>query len=235
MGGFGHARLVEAILGGVSRQMLTESPVPSSLPIDPMTGERRREGYRPSAERSGSGRYGADAFCSAGCWCWPSLPLGRMQYRGPIERMQAGDALMAPQLAPDGPVTILVSLPLQRAYVYRNGVPVAVSTVSTAAMAIPPRSGYSRSYRRMPIIGRASTARHRCPICSGSLGRGRPPCRNTARLSGQSWLYPAADRLRALAVFDYPAWRDGRRDRCGVRAGDFARRHAAWARPRRCA
>jgi nucleotide-binding universal stress UspA family protein len=28
MGGFGHARLVEAVLGGVSRQMLTESPVP---------------------------------------------------------------------------------------------------------------------------------------------------------------------------------------------------------------
>lgn len=31
MGGFGHARLVEAILGGVSRQMLTESPVPVFL------------------------------------------------------------------------------------------------------------------------------------------------------------------------------------------------------------
>ncbi|WP_452663865.1 L,D-transpeptidase [Sphingomonas zeae] len=56
---------------------------------------------------------------------------------GPIERMQAGDALMAPQLAPDGPVTILVSLPLQRAYVYRNGIPVAVSTVSTG------RSGHA--------------------------------------------------------------------------------------------
>jgi nucleotide-binding universal stress UspA family protein len=28
MGGFGHARLIETILGGASRLMLTESPVP---------------------------------------------------------------------------------------------------------------------------------------------------------------------------------------------------------------
>jgi len=28
MGGFGHARFVEALLGGVTRRMLTESPIP---------------------------------------------------------------------------------------------------------------------------------------------------------------------------------------------------------------
>jgi len=28
MGGFGHRRFVEALVGGVSRKMLTESPVP---------------------------------------------------------------------------------------------------------------------------------------------------------------------------------------------------------------
>jgi hypothetical protein len=50
---------------------------------------------------------------------------------GPIEGMKAGDALLAPAISPEGPVIILVSLWLQRAYVYRNGVPIAVTTVST--------------------------------------------------------------------------------------------------------
>ncbi len=50
---------------------------------------------------------------------------------GPIEQLRPGDALWAPELAPEGPVTIMISLPLQRAYVYRNGVPIGVSTVST--------------------------------------------------------------------------------------------------------
>jgi hypothetical protein len=47
------------------------------------------------------------------------------------EPLRAGQFSWAPQLAPEGPVTIIVSLTAQRAYTYRNGVPIAVSTVST--------------------------------------------------------------------------------------------------------
>lgn len=50
---------------------------------------------------------------------------------GPIERLKAGEYIWAPELAPDGPVTIIVSLKLQRAYAYRNGVPIGTSTVSS--------------------------------------------------------------------------------------------------------
>ena len=39
--------------------------------------------------------------------------------------------LWLPQLAPAGPMTIVVSLPLQRAYVFRNGIRIGVSRVST--------------------------------------------------------------------------------------------------------
>jgi len=47
------------------------------------------------------------------------------------EPLKAGQFSWAPDLAPEGPVTIIVSLKNQRAYTYRNGVPIGVSTVST--------------------------------------------------------------------------------------------------------
>ncbi|MBW8368972.1 MAG: L,D-transpeptidase [Arenimonas sp.] len=42
-----------------------------------------------------------------------------------------GEYLWLPELSPRGPVLMLVSLPEQRAYVYRNGVRIGVATVST--------------------------------------------------------------------------------------------------------
>ena len=50
---------------------------------------------------------------------------------GAIERLKPGEYLWAPAIAPAGPVTVIVSLKTQRAYAYRNGVPIGVSTVST--------------------------------------------------------------------------------------------------------
>ena len=45
--------------------------------------------------------------------------------------MRAGEFVWLPELAPEGPVLMVVSLRAQRAVVYRNGVPIGVSTVST--------------------------------------------------------------------------------------------------------
>lgn len=50
---------------------------------------------------------------------------------GAIEAMNPGEFLWAPDIAPQGPVTVIISLKTQRAYAYRNGVPIGVSTVST--------------------------------------------------------------------------------------------------------
>lgn len=50
---------------------------------------------------------------------------------GRIEQLKPGEYLWAPQIAPEGPVTVIVSLKTQRAYAYRNGLPIGVSTVST--------------------------------------------------------------------------------------------------------
>jgi hypothetical protein len=50
---------------------------------------------------------------------------------GRIERLKPGEFLWAPEIAPAGPVTVIVSLKTQKAYAYRNGVAIGVSTVST--------------------------------------------------------------------------------------------------------
>ena len=52
---------------------------------------------------------------------------------GAIEALKPGEFLWAPAIAPEGPVTIVISLATQRAYVYRNGLPIGVSTVSTGS------------------------------------------------------------------------------------------------------
>jgi hypothetical protein len=54
----------------------------------------------------------------------------RGQPATPLELLP-GEYLWLPELSPRGPVLVLVSLPEQRAYVYRNGVRIGVATVST--------------------------------------------------------------------------------------------------------
>jgi hypothetical protein len=48
-----------------------------------------------------------------------------------IEALKPGEYLWAPAIAPAGPVLAIVSLPVQRMYVYRNGLLIGVTTVST--------------------------------------------------------------------------------------------------------
>lgn len=49
----------------------------------------------------------------------------------PIEALQPGEFIWEGQLAPKGPVVVVVSLPEQMAYVYRNGIRIGVTTAST--------------------------------------------------------------------------------------------------------
>lgn len=46
-------------------------------------------------------------------------------------RLKPGEYLWVPEVSPRGPIVLIVSLPEQRAYVYRNGVLIGASTVST--------------------------------------------------------------------------------------------------------
>lgn len=48
-----------------------------------------------------------------------------------VERLKPGEFLWVPEIAPEGPLLLIVSIARQRAALYRNGVPIAVTTVST--------------------------------------------------------------------------------------------------------
>src|SRR5215469_3752517 len=52
-----------------------------------------------------------------------------------------GDYVWNPQISPSGPVVIIVSLPEQKMYVYRNGVRIGRSTVSTGTKGHPTPTG----------------------------------------------------------------------------------------------
>ncbi len=47
------------------------------------------------------------------------------------ERLKPGEYIWAPEIAPRGPLMMIVSLATQRGTLYRNGVPIAITTVST--------------------------------------------------------------------------------------------------------
>jgi L,D-transpeptidase catalytic domain len=51
----------------------------------------------------------------------------------PTAPLKPGEYWWKPQLSPDGPVVALVSIPQQTIHVYRNGILIGRSTVSTGA------------------------------------------------------------------------------------------------------
>ena len=62
----------------------------------------------------------------------PSLPRSAQAASGiNSEDLKPGEFIFEPDLAPDGPVVFIVSIPEQRVHVYRNGVEIGVSTCST--------------------------------------------------------------------------------------------------------
>jgi L,D-transpeptidase catalytic domain len=48
-----------------------------------------------------------------------------------VERLRPGQYIWVPEIAPAGPMLVVVNIATQRVVAYRNGVPIAVSTIST--------------------------------------------------------------------------------------------------------
>lgn len=62
---------------------------------------------------------------------WAQQGFGNRSVVQVAEQLKPGEFLWAPEIAPEGPLLLIVNLTTQRAILYRNGVPIAVSTVST--------------------------------------------------------------------------------------------------------
>lgn len=65
----------------------------------------------------------------------PSLAQGTVLAE--VERFHPGDFIWAPELSPEGPVHVVINRRSQRLIVFRNGIPIGISTVSTG------RPGYT--------------------------------------------------------------------------------------------
>ena len=50
--------------------------------------------------------------------------------RGPTD-LKPGEYLWHPEISPTGPIVLVVSLDEQRAYVYRNGIAIGLTTISS--------------------------------------------------------------------------------------------------------
>ena len=60
------------------------------------------------------------------------VPTPRIRPKGiDASRLKPGEFVWSPELAPEGPVVVIVSLPDQLVHVYRNGVEIGISTCST--------------------------------------------------------------------------------------------------------
>jgi hypothetical protein len=70
------------------------------------------------------------ALC-LGVFSTPAQTVAQDTPRIDVAQLQPGEYRWAPDIAPEGPVSIIISLQTQMAYAYRNGVRIGVSTVST--------------------------------------------------------------------------------------------------------
>ena len=68
-----------------------------------------------------------------------------------IDSLQPGQFIWHPERAPKGPVAIIVSIPKQRVFVYRNGILIGVSTCSTG------KPGHSTPAGVFTILEKAKT------------------------------------------------------------------------------
>lgn len=63
--------------------------------------------------------------------CWAAISADEPPGASDTTLLRPGDFVWVPQLSPAGPMLIFISLPEQRAYIYRNGIRIGISTVST--------------------------------------------------------------------------------------------------------
>ena len=71
------------------------------------------------------------ACCSAPVFAQGSTVSSAVELARQAEKLKPGQWVWAPQIAPEGPITVYVDLSRQAATIYRNGVRIGVSTVSS--------------------------------------------------------------------------------------------------------
>lgn len=115
---------------------------PRSGPADPA--------HRPGPTWTRRGLLGAGGLIAAGLLLDPRLPARADETADldAITALKPGEYVWYPDRAPEGFVAVVVNLDAQRAFVYRNGVRIGVSTVSTG------REGHGTPTGVFTILGK---------------------------------------------------------------------------------
>jgi hypothetical protein len=126
--------------------------------------------YHARVRRRGTDMRGLMALMALG-FAAPVMAQGKRSARPELARaadeLQPGQWVWASSIAPSGPILIYVDLSRQRATVYRNGVRIGVSTISSGKEGMRHPRVSSPSCKRMPPTAPASTTMPPCPISSG--------------------------------------------------------------------
>ena len=73
----------------------------------------------------------ASALCIPSAASAQQVPRGDRPILAVAPDLKNGEYVWAPELAPDGPSLAIVNLETQRLILFRNGVPIAASTISS--------------------------------------------------------------------------------------------------------
>ena len=89
------------------------------------------------------------------CLAFPARGLANTPSALSVENLKPGQFVWSPELAPSGTLTILVDLAAQRAHIYRGGVEIGVTTISSG------RRGYETPTGVFTILQKAKVHRSR--------------------------------------------------------------------------
>ena len=133
-----------------------------------------------------------------------------------VAKLRPGQYVWAAQVAPNGPALLIVNLATQRAVLYRNGVPITASTVSTGRPGYPTPTGiftilqkhvehYSTTYDNAPMPYMQRLTWKGIALHAGNLP-GYPASHGCVRLPAgfAKLLYGATTLGMTVAITDQP-------------------------------
>jgi hypothetical protein len=99
------------------------------------------------------------------------VELGGKPVLQAVTSLKPGQYVWSPQAAPEGPVLLVVNLATQRAILFRNGIPIGASTVSSGKPGYETPTGvftvlekkqehYSKTYGNAPMPNAIASASH---------------------------------------------------------------------------
>ena len=92
----------------------------------------------------------------------------------PTGPLKPGDYWWHPEISPQGPLMILISIPEQEMHVYRNGIMIGRSSVSSGSKGHDTPGGVFVFWRSSKAITQRHTMMHRCLTCSDLPGQASP-------------------------------------------------------------